>query len=104
MESAHRCGAERLVARARDELLAAGTRPRRIVGFGFAELTASERRIVRLAAEGRSNPEIAQLLYVSVKTVETHLSSAYRKLGLSGAGSRRRLTELVAQAVPDPDS
>jgi DNA-binding CsgD family transcriptional regulator len=104
MELAHGCGAERLLARARDELLAAGAQPRKIVGYGFAQLTASERRIVRLAAEGRSNPEIAQTLYVSVKTVETHLSAAYRKLRLSGAGSRRRLAELVAQAVPGPDS
>ena len=104
MELAHRCGAERLVERARDELLAADTRPRKIVGFGFAQLTASERRIVRLAAEGRSNPEIAQVLFVSVKTVETHLSGAYRKLGLSGIGSRRRLADLIAQADPDPGS
>jgi DNA-binding CsgD family transcriptional regulator len=97
MALAHTCGAERLVARAREELLAAGAEPRKVVGYGFAQLTASERRIVRMAAEGRSNPEIAQVLYVSVKTVETHLSSAYRKLGLSGQGSRQRLAELVAQ-------
>ena len=103
MELAHRCGAEQLVARACEELLAAGAQPRKIVGYGFAQLTASERRIVRLAAEGHSNPSIAQQLYVSVKTVETHLSGAYRKLGLSGTGSRRRLAELVAQAAPDGD-
>ena len=54
--------------------------------------------MARIAAEGRSNPEVAQELYVSVKTVETHLSSAYRKLDLSGAGARRRLGELIAQA------
>ena len=88
---------------AREELLAAGAQPRKMVGYGFAQLTASERRIVRLAAEGHSNPSIAQQLYVSVKTVETHLSGAYRKLGLSGTGSRRRLAELVAQAAPDGD-
>jgi tetratricopeptide (TPR) repeat protein len=98
MELAYLCGAERLVGRARDELLAAGARPRKVVRCGFAALTASERRIVRLASEGRSNPEIAQALYVSVKTVETHLSSAYRRLDLSGPGSRRRLPELVAEA------
>jgi DNA-binding CsgD family transcriptional regulator len=98
LELAHACGAERLVARGREELLAAGARPRRIVRSGFAALTASERRVVRLAAEGRSNPEIAQELYVSVKTVETHLSNAYRTLDLSGPGSRRALPELVAQA------
>ena len=98
MELAHFCGAERLTGRARDELLAAGVRPRRTVRSGFAALTASERRIVRLAAQGRSNPEIAQALYVSLKTVETHLSNAYRKLDLSGSWARRRLPELVALA------
>ena len=65
---------------------------------GFAALTASERRIVRLASEGRSNAEIAQTLYVSVKTVETHLSGAYRTLGISGPGARRQLPELIAEA------
>jgi DNA-binding CsgD family transcriptional regulator len=96
MELAHFCGAERLVGRAREELLAAGARPRNIVRSGFVALTASERRIARLAADGRSNPEIAQALYVSVKTVETHLSNAYRKLDLSGPGARGRLLKLVA--------
>ncbi len=97
MEIAHLGGAERLVARARQELLATGARPRQIIRSGFTALTASERRIVRLAAEGHSNPEIAQTLYVSVKTVESHLSGAYRKLDLSGPGARRRLPELVGR-------
>jgi DNA-binding CsgD family transcriptional regulator len=99
MELAHFSGAERLVARAREELLAAGARPRQIVRSGFTGLTASERRIVRLVVEGRSNPEIAQALYVSVKTIETHLSNAYRKLDLSGPGARRRLSALVSNAA-----
>jgi DNA-binding CsgD family transcriptional regulator len=45
-------------------------------------LTPSELRIVRLAAEGRTNREIAQELYVTLKTVEGHLSRAYTKLGI----------------------
>jgi DNA-binding CsgD family transcriptional regulator len=49
-------------------------------------LTASERRVAQLAAEGRSNPEIAQALFVTRKTVETHLGHVYRKLGISGRG------------------
>ena len=49
MELAHQCGAERLVDRAREELLAAGAQPRNVSGGGFAQLTASERRIVRLS-------------------------------------------------------
>ena len=97
MELSFACGADRLLARARDELLATGARPRRIVRSGFGALTGSERRIVRLAMDGRSNPEIAQALFVSVKTVETHLSNAYAKLDLSGAGARRRLAALVEQ-------
>lgn len=98
MELAHLCGAERLLARAREELLAAGARPRRIIRSGFESLTASERRIVRLAAEGCSNPEIAQMLFLSVKTVESHLSNAYSKIDLSGAGARRRLRAVIAQS------
>ncbi len=101
MELSFACGADRLLTRARDELLAAGARPRRVVRSGFGALTGSERRIVRLAMEGRSNPEIAQALFVSVKTVETHLSNAYAKLDLSGAGARRRLAALVEQDDAD---
>ena len=58
-------------------------------------LTASEARVGRLAARGHSNAEIAQELYVSLKTVETHLSHAYAKLGLSGQGARKRLAEAL---------
>jgi DNA-binding CsgD family transcriptional regulator len=47
-------------------------------------LTPSELRIVRLAAEGRTNREIAHELYVTLKTVEGHLSRAYAKLGIEG--------------------
>jgi DNA-binding CsgD family transcriptional regulator len=101
MELAFACGADRLVARAREELVAAGARPRRIVRSGFGALTGSERRIVRLAMEGRSNPEIAQALFLSVKTIETHLSNAYVKLDLSGAGARRRLAALVEKDDAD---
>jgi tetratricopeptide (TPR) repeat protein len=98
MDLAHHCGAERLLIRAREELLATGARPRRLILTGFDSLTASERRVVRLAAEGHSNPEIAQALFVSLKTVETHLSHAYAKIGLAGPGARRKLPQLVAQS------
>jgi DNA-binding CsgD family transcriptional regulator len=101
LESAFRCGAERLVGHAREELIATGARPRRIERTGFAALTASERRVARLAAEDRSNAEIAQALYLSVKTVEHHLSSAYAKLHIAGAGARRRLAGTLAAAEPE---
>ncbi len=76
------CGAEPLAARARDELLAAGSRPRRTALKGPDALTASERRVAELAAAGRANREIAEELVVTVRTVEFHLSRAYAKLGV----------------------
>jgi DNA-binding CsgD family transcriptional regulator len=95
MEMAHHCGAIRLVERAREELRAAGARPRRVVTTGVESLTASELRVARLAAAGRTNVEIAQELWLTPKTVETHLSRAYSKLALAGQGSRRRLAEAL---------
>jgi DNA-binding CsgD family transcriptional regulator len=53
------------------------------VRSGVDALTPSERRVCQLAAEGHSNPEIAQALFVTRRTVESHLASAYRKLGIS---------------------
>jgi len=95
IELADRCGAPRLVARAREELGSAGGRPRRIASTGVAALTASEQRVARLAAHGATNPEIAQELFVSLKTIETHLSHVYKKLGLAGRGARERLREAL---------
>ncbi len=90
-EAAARSGALRLLAQATEELRLAGGRPRRVRRSGTNALTPRERRVAGLAAEGRSNPEIAQELYLSLKTVETHLSAAYRKLGVSGRGAREAL-------------
>jgi DNA-binding CsgD family transcriptional regulator len=83
---ADRCGAHALAAQARTELRAAGGRSSAPAGSGVQQLTASERRVAELAAEGRSNPEIAQVLFVTRKTVETHLASVYRKLAIPGRG------------------
>jgi ATP/maltotriose-dependent transcriptional regulator MalT len=80
MELAHRCGARPLVGRARDELRACGARPRRPVRSGVDALTPSELRVAQHAAAGLTNREIAQTLFVSRKTVETHLAAVYRKL------------------------
>jgi DNA-binding CsgD family transcriptional regulator len=74
------CAATALVKRARDELRAAGARPRRIAVSGVDALTPSERRVAQLAAEGMINREIAQSLFVTEKTVETHLRNTYAKL------------------------
>lgn len=86
LELAGRCGADALVRRAHDELVVAGGRPRRRMFSGPDALTPSERRVAELAADGLSNREIAQLLYVTTKTVDNHLARAYSKLGISSRG------------------
>ena len=92
LDLAQRCGATRLAERARSELRATGARPRREALSGRAALTASERRTAEMAAAGMSNPAIAQALFVTVKTVEGHLSGAYRKLDVR---SRAELPEAL---------
>jgi DNA-binding CsgD family transcriptional regulator len=82
LELATRCGAIVLAERAHVELLATGARPRRLVRSGVDSLTPSERRVAQMATEGQTNREIAQALFVTPKTVETHLSHVYRKLGI----------------------
>ncbi len=88
LDLAHRNGALALAERAREELIIAGARPRRDALRGRDSLTASEHRITTLAAQGRTNNQIAQALFITPRTVETHLTSAYAKLGIS---SRREL-------------
>jgi DNA-binding CsgD family transcriptional regulator len=83
LEFAARCGAAPLIERARSELAVLGARPRRLMFSGVEGLTASERRVAAMAAEGMSNREIASSLFVTIKTVETHLGRAYRKLDIS---------------------
>jgi DNA-binding CsgD family transcriptional regulator len=62
-------------------------------------LTVSERRPAELAVEGRSNPEIAQALFVTRTTVETDLGNVYRKLGISGRGGLPRTLASRADAT-----
>jgi DNA-binding CsgD family transcriptional regulator len=82
LDLARRCGASALAERAREELVTAGARPRRDALHGRDALTASELRTAQMAAGGRTNREIAQALFVSVRTVETHLTHTYRKLAI----------------------
>ena len=102
LELAVRCGARRLAARAREELKATGARPRREWRTGVEALTTGELRVVRLAAEGRTNREIAYQLYVTLKTVEGHLSRAYAKLGIKGREELPRVLEPEKTRVPTP--
>jgi DNA-binding CsgD family transcriptional regulator len=90
---ASRCGARTLERRARAELAAIGVRPGATDRDGADSLTPSERRVVELAAGGGTNREIAQTLFVTEKTVETHLGRAFRKLNVS---SRRQLRDVLA--------
>ena len=96
IDLAQRCGASALIARANDELAATGAHRRTVVLSGLDALTASERRVAHMAAQGLTNKEIAQALFVTVKTVEVHLSRVYRKLDVS---SRRDLS--VTLGPPD---
>jgi DNA-binding CsgD family transcriptional regulator len=91
-------GADQLHARLRAELRAAGVamRPRRGAArptTGWESLTMSERAVTELAGAGLTNSEIAERLYVSRRTVESHLGRVYSKLGL---GTR---TQLVAEVL-----
>ena len=93
LELATACGAAELAEQAKEELLASGARPRTTAISGAESLTPSESRVARMAAEGLTNREIAQALFVTPKTVEVHLGSAYRKLGIS---SRMQLPDAMA--------
>ncbi len=78
------CGAQALAESARSELRSSGVRVRREPRSGVDALTASEQRIAEMAADGMSNAEIAQRLFLTVKTVEMHLTHTYRKLDVTG--------------------
>jgi len=92
LEQARRCGMVRVAKRAHDELQATGETVRRYTPIGVESLTPSERRVAELAASGMTNRQIAQHLFVTVKTVEAHLSAAYDKLDIE---SRRQLPAVL---------
>jgi DNA-binding NarL/FixJ family response regulator len=96
-ELARRCGAARTARRAGEELQATGETVRRYTPIGVESLTPSERRVAELAASGMTNRQIAQSLFVTVKTVEAHLSAAYHKLDIK---SRRQLAGALGEAAP----
>jgi DNA-binding CsgD family transcriptional regulator len=96
LEIARRGGALATAKRAHDELEATGEKLRPLMAGGVESLTPSERRVASLAAQGRTNRAIAQELYLTVKTIEAHLSSAYRKLEIA---SRSELPEALGEVA-----
>ena len=99
LDLAHRHGAIALADRAREELRIAGARPRRDALRGRDALTSSELRVALLAADGHTNTQIAQQLFITPRTVETHLTSSYAKLGIR---SRRELQGALRTGAPRP--
>ena len=97
LDLAHHWGARRIAGQARAELIAAGAKPRRDAITGRDALTASELRVARLAAAGKSNREIAQELFITTKTASAHLSRAYRKLDVT---RRNQLAEALVSKTP----
>ena len=91
---AAQCGAVPVATQAQAALAAIGVRSRG--GADRDELTATERQIAQLAAEGMTNRQIAGRLVVTPKTVEWHLTHAYAKLGVS---SRRELADALGSAA-----
>lgn len=87
LDLAQRTGAAPLAEQARRELLATGARPRRTALTGPDSLTSAERRVAGLAAGGMSNRQIAQHLFITMPTVETHLRHAFGKLGITSRAS-----------------
>lgn len=92
LDLATRCGARPVAERARSELSAMGARPRRDHVIGREALTPGELRVATMAGAGHTNRDIAQALFVTLRTVETHLTSTYRKLDIS---SRAQLAEAL---------
>jgi DNA-binding CsgD family transcriptional regulator len=100
VDVAHRVGAEPLAGRAETELRATGAKPRRVMLTGLEALTASERRIAELAAEGLSNGQIAQTLFVTARTVEGHLTHVFQKLDVNARTELSAALAAPTQAVP----
>lgn len=99
LDLAHRCGAGRLEQRAHGKLVALGARPRRPAIAGEESLTASESRICRMAVDGLSNRDIAETLFVTIRTVEQHLTHAYQKLGIRSRDGLRHVLRSAGSIV-----
>ena len=99
VDAAYRLGAAALARRAETELRATGAKPRRVLLSGLEALTASERRIAELAAEGLTNREIAQTLFVTARTVEGHLTNVFNKLDVNARTALPAALAAPTQAI-----
>jgi DNA-binding CsgD family transcriptional regulator len=99
IDTAHHLGAATLAERAESELRVAGAKPRRVFLTGLEALTASERRIAELAANGLTNREIAQTLFITDRTVEGHLTHVFTKLGVKTRTALAAALNAPTQAV-----
>lgn len=97
LDAASRTESARLARKVRAELEASGARPRRERISGVESLTPSERRVAELAAEGLTNRQIAEALWITRKTVEYHLGNVFSKLGVR---SRAALPAVLEQLEP----
>jgi DNA-binding CsgD family transcriptional regulator len=86
LDLAQRGGLRLIAQRAKQELIAAGARPRRDLLTGPGALTPAEYRVAALAAAGHTNQQIAEQLYITLRTVETHLTHTFQKLHVTGRG------------------
>jgi DNA-binding CsgD family transcriptional regulator len=86
--------------RAHRELLATGETARKRTVETFAELTAQEAHIARLATGGLTNPEIGAMLFISPRTVEWHLRKVFTKLGVRSRRELRRTLQDGDRGVP----
>ncbi|HEX3786608.1 MAG TPA: LuxR C-terminal-related transcriptional regulator [Pseudonocardiaceae bacterium] len=93
VELAVECHAGTMAERHGALLADTGTRPPRLVPSGVRAFTPAERQVAQLAANGLTNRQIAERLFLSEKTVEANLSRAYRKVGVK---SRTQLTVRMA--------
>jgi DNA-binding CsgD family transcriptional regulator len=93
-------GATAWAERARQELRAAGVTTSRAGSSRWDDLTAQEQQIARLAAQGHTNRQIAQQLYLSHRTVGAHLYRVFPKLGIT---SRGHLAAVVPSARIDDE-
>ncbi len=89
LDLADRCGATGLGEARSRRARGRWRKPRRVRMSGVEASTPSERRVAQLAGAGMTNRDIAQALFVTLRTVERHLTSAYDKLAARGRSCRR---------------